>query len=292
MAFTTADLLSSIERKSFAPANQSTFTSAEILAMADEVIEDTLVPELITAREDYFQAFEDQTLVANQNSYLVAARAIGQTLTEVSLLNDQQHIHDLPRVSVGHLASFGGTGTPEGYYLRGDEIVLYPTPASASHTLRVHFPIRPGKLVPVSEAAVITAIDTGTGVLTFSSIPSSWTTSNTFDLCRARGGQNYLGIDQAASAITSTTMTFASLPTHLSVGDYVSLAGESALVQMPQEWRAVLAQGVAVEILKNGGWPGLESAREKFDKGLERVIKLSTPRVLGDMKTFRSTAWD
>ena len=98
MAYTTENLISAIERRSFAPANQSTFTTAEILSIAGEELRAFVLPKVLAAREEYFVYTKDTTLVADQKDYAIPERAFGNVLREVKLVQDI-NVYDLGRMS-------------------------------------------------------------------------------------------------------------------------------------------------------------------------------------------------
>jgi hypothetical protein len=284
MAYTTTNLLTSIELKSFSPANQTTFESTEILSMTDDIIKGDIVPAIVETREDYFVTYKDYTITASQAAYDIPARASGMAVREVHILNAAGDVIRNPQRIRPEEIGDGGTGTPYCFYFRGNQIVLYPTPNTTENTLRVYYFIERGALVSITSAAVISDINTSTNVVTVTTIPSTWITGDTFDFIRKDGAHEYRGIDYVSTLVSGTALTFSSLPTNLAVGDYVNQAGESAVVQLPPNFRPALATLVAAEILLNTSQPGGE---ERFKRGmelLEKAKRVIAPRAEGELE--------
>lgn len=291
MAFTTANLLSSIGRRSFMPVNQLTYSEAEILSLADEVTKTHILPNINGIREEYYVTYKDTAIVANQAAYPIHARAFGMIVREVHIIDAAGNVvSNLPRIEPEEVTSYVA-GAVNNFYLRGDNIVLDRPPAVASNSIRQFFFLRPGDLVLVEDAAVISSIDTGANSVTVSTIPSDWVTGDIFDFIKKDGAHGYRSIDNTSTNIASTTITFSSLPSDLAVGDYVSVSGTSPLIQMPPEYQPVLAQLVAAEILESMNQPGAAKAKEKANELLVIAQKAITPRVVGEDRTIANQNW-
>lgn len=290
MAYTSLNLVSAIERRSFAPANQLTFTQSDILAIADEEIQSRILPRILSVREEYFVTHTDQTVTQGQQSYPIPDRAIGLIAREIKILESSGTLTDLPRVEPEN-ALTTNQGPVDSFYLEQDSIYLYPTPSSSGQTLRVWFFASPGSLIDPADAAVISSINTSTSTVTVSSIPSAWATGNTFDFISSRGSQGYRSIDNVSTLVSGTDITFSSLPSTLAVGDYVALQDQSPLVQLPPNFRSVLAQCAAAKILMSQNQPGASDADRKADEMLDAAINLITPRVHGDSRVLLPSNW-
>jgi hypothetical protein len=290
MAYTTTDLLDSISKKAFIPEGQITFTSTDLLATADEQLLNTVVPAIMAVREEFFVTHQDYAITANQNEYSIPARAVGMIVREVAIVNGTTVNPDLPRLEPEQITSTA-TGTPRGFYVKNNKIVLYPTPSTTTNTLRLYFFLRPANLVAVSATAVISAINTTTNVVSVTTIPSTWVTGNSFDFSKYDGGQEPVGIDQTSTLISGTDITFSSLPSTLRVGDYVSIAGYTSLVPLPAEFRPILAQAVAAEILENTNQPSADRTSKKLSIMIATAQKLIAPRVQGEDRIIINNSW-
>lgn len=290
MSYTTSDLLDSIKRRSFAPDGQDTFSDTELLAMADEVLLTHLVPDIIAVKEEFFVVHEDEALAVDQAAYDIPVRAAGGLVRDVWLVDGTSIDPNFRRKEPEEVRS-SASDTPDGFYLKGNQIIVDPPPSAATKTLRKSFFLTPSKHVATSAAGVISAIDTDNLIVTVSSIPSTWATGDTFDLIRRNGGQEPLAIDLTSTLVSGSSITLPSLPANLAVGDYVALAGETPLVQVPDVFRTVLAQGVAAEILESTNQPGADKAKKKFEDMRTAAQKRLTPRVQGEDRMVKPVNW-
>lgn len=280
MAYTTANLISAIERRAFVPANQSTFSTSEILAIAGEELRSEILPAIISAREEYFVHYKDLTITANQEGYVIPVRAFNNLLREVKIVNGTDLL-DISRLEPEALLSTQ-TGTPQAFYLRDDKVILHPTPAATDRTLRLWYYLTPGEYIETTAAAVITAINTTTKVVTVGTIPSTWVTGNTFDFIKSDGGHEYRGVDYTCTLVSGSDITFAALPSDLAVGDYIALQGYSPLVQIPFGMRPVVAQFAAAALLLYAKQPGAGEAKGKAEELLSKSLEVLSPRVAGE----------
>jgi len=288
MAFTTGDLLASVSRLAFVPAGQITFTNEEILAIADEETQTKIMPRLMAIREEYFVFPYTTAITQNKRLYAIPPRSIGGMVREVRRVNSNGTYIDLERIEPESVQG-EQTGTPAQFYLEGESVALYPTPSASSDTLQISFFIEQGKLVDVTQSAIISNIDTITNIVTLASIPSTWA-SGLFDLTSAKGNQAYRAIDSQGT-VSSNTIQFTSLPSTLEVGDYVTLAETSALIQLPRNMRAVLSQATAARLLEAQNQPGAEKMAETAVMSLEASIRMLSPRVHGASRTLTPDLW-
>lgn len=289
-AYTTTLLLASISRRSFAPTNQLTYQTSEILALADEEIQSTVLPNIMAVREEYYVYYKDYTIVTGQAAYDIPARALGAVIREVQLIDNNNSVTDLPRTEPERLDSLASGGV-RGFYLRGDQIILDRPPSSGGKTLRLYYFLPPGSLVATSAAAVVSAIDTGANTVTVTTIPNTWATGNTFDFIKKDGSHRYVGVDYESTDVTSNVITFSSLPSDLAVGDYVALQGESPLVQLPDIYRPALAQLVAANMLENMNQSGAEKAKETAVSLLKNAQMTISPRIQGETRVVTPDTW-
>ncbi len=284
MAFTSSNLLSSINRRSYAPTGQATFTQAEILEIADEETKTTILPSIMAVREEFFVFYKRYTIVAGTGAYRIPPRAIGLAAREIQLQSGNSAT-DLPKINPEEVLDYG-QGSIDSFYIVNNSIHTYRVPSSGGASLVVPYFLRPGKLVLPENAATISAIDTGTNIVTVSSIPASWVTGNSFDFIRQDGGHECVDIDLTSTLVSGTNITFSSLPASLQVGDYVALSGETPVVQLPPDYHPILAQAVAFQILDDMNQPGAEKAGKRLDKMLDAVQTMMSPRIQGAPTAF------
>ena len=292
MSNTVANLLAEIERVSFAPSNQITFSTAEILAIADEVIESQIQPRIVLAREGYFIKTATFTITADQSHYEIPDRAAGAGFRDIKIVDASGRNRELIYQDYADIRTTE-TGTPQYFYLEENSIVLYPTPNSTTGTLKIWYPIKPNKLVELSEVAVISSL--GATQMVVSTIPSTWSTGDVFDFIKPTGGHELKSFDEVSTLISGTTLDFSNtdltFTVDLEVGDHVALAEQSALVQIPSVFVRSLARGVAAEMIGDMNQPAAKKLLERFDKDMENAIQLITPRVVGAPKYIVNENW-
>lgn len=282
MAYTTTDLIAAIKRKASIPTNQSLFSTSDFLEFAWEEMLTDLIPCIMSAREEYFVADYDYSITADQAAYAIPPRAIGDALRDVKVVDGTEQ-WSLPRLEpeqVGDTAS-----GQEGFFLRANDVVLVPTPTISQYTLRLSHHRRPGKPVATTSAAQITSV--GATSVVVSSVPSTWTTGTLVDFIKAKPGFQCLGIDQAITGVSGTTVNFTAVPSGVAVGDWLALATESPIIQIPVELHPVLAQMVANRCQIAQGKPA-KVDREELMKMRDAALGLLTPRVAGEPRKIKA----
>lgn len=293
MSFLSTDLITSIKRSASVPTAQTVFQESDFLQMADNEIRSKLVPLVLKTMEELWVRQVDYSIVANQSGYLIPTRAIASALRDVQIIdknNDQNRI-ELPRLSPDNLySSYSGnyyfTVQKSGFYLQGNQVILYPTPTQANNILRLSYYCRPNSLVDPTACAQVTAINTSLNQITVSALPSTISTTTPLDFVKANPGFECSAIDQMPTNVAGTVLTFgSSLPADLSVGDYLCLAGQSCVVQVPVELQPLLIQYVVVRVLSSqGDAQALQAAVQELTKLEENALLLISPRVAGQAK--------
>lgn len=270
--FTTDTLIASIKRRGMIPTNQSTFDTDDFLALANEEIQLGLLPLILSTREEYYVTSKDYSAA---DSIDIPERSVGAKVRDVKLVDSNEVEQDVPQVDFKDrdLAAFLG------FYIQGNKIYFTDTP---DETIRVYYYQRPNELVATSDAAQIASIDVNNNQVTVSSLPSTITTSTPVDIIKAAPGYDCLAIDQTITNIASTTLTFSSLPTGLAVGDWIALAGESPIVQLPKELQPILSQRVTVRILQStGDLEQMGAAQADLNRMEAAAFRLIEPRTDG-----------
>lgn len=285
MTVTTSQFLDSVKRAVTIPANQVRFTNSDLLAFADEEMENYVMPMITSARQEFFVRKDLVPLVANQAEYKIPYRATGRTLRHIRLITtDGQLIKDLsfvmPEDDRANTSTSGGD--PWAYTVRGDYIVILPTPTVASYNIEMYYELAPSKLVESDRTATIASFDLNTGVVTINAANSNFTTGATMDIIDAKSGNNCKAIDISNSNVSGTSITFtaADLPSNLAVGDYLTLVNESSILQIPNEVSQVLVQAVVCRITEAlGDFEGLQVAMARLKKIVDAATQIITPRV-------------
>src|ERR1019366_1564877 len=96
------------------------------------------------------------------------------------------------------------------YYVRNNRVGLLPTfegLQSGVGALRFMYFIRPSALVPSSNVCVITSIDLVSGTITFSKVPTTYSTMTPVDFYQFNSPHSILGIDVLPTSVSTTTNT-------------------------------------------------------------------------------------
>lgn len=254
MSYTTTELLASIRSAGSIP--DGLFSDSDLLKAASARARSFVIPQIIKAREGYYEWDIDESVSAS-GTYRIPSRAIGSSVANLALIDGDTRA-DVAWIDEEELANYAELNySAVGAYIKGHKIYLVPATSHGYATLRKTINLRLGRFVAVSDAAQITAINTGTGVVTCSTVPSSWTTSNSFDLMQEDPHFDWYAIEATATAVTTGsggTVTFGSLPTWISdltVGDWISLTDETPIIQMPVEFHEVLAQDTSNFVMRS-----------------------------------------
>jgi len=286
--YTSQNLIDTIKKKAFIPSTQETFTDVDLLDLATDEMRDYILPKIKQTREEYFVTYRDYPVSSSVTSILAPDRAVGNAYRDIQLINGGNS-YKLARLDIEDNIYSTTTGSLRGYYLEANKIILR---GNLTGTVRVYYLTRPGRLVLPASAAAVASITPGatTTDIVVSSIPSAWTVSETVDIVRATSGFSTLGTDVAAS-IAGTTITVANddVPDDLAVGDWICLADESPVPQVPPEWYSYLAQAVASQVLESlGDWEALERSNRKMKEQEKNALSLITARVQSQSKKIVS----
>ena len=293
MSYTANDLMAAVKRYSNVPTSQITFQSADFYALADDSIRSKLIPLILKHCEEFYVYPMNYQVLSGQAAYAIPTRAINMMLRSVQLIStsDSNARVNLDRLNIEDLyAGISGNARmliqKNGFYIEGNNVVLYPAPVQTGNTLRLNYFIRPNQLVDTSTCAQVQSVDLVGNTITCVSVPSTYSTLNTFDIVKAAPGFDCSAIDQAVTNIASGVITFSSpLPTSISPGDWVCLAGQSCVVQVPVELQPLLCQYVVVRVLSaQGDNTALKAALSELESLEKNASVLLAPRVQGSVK--------
>lgn len=301
--YLASNLIADIKRRGQIPeTSDGSYGTEEILAFASDEIQSYMVTLLSGIREEWFVRSKDYTLGNNQVTFAIPPRSVGSSIRQVLLGSAPNNWIVLQRVEPKQSynayygltpSTFGNSGMGPGYIFENTNIKLL----SASYggpTLRIMYFLRPNRLVLETSCGLITDIDTTTNEVTLSSAPTTFTDGTSYDFIHSEPGFDTLAFDQTAD-IAGNVLTFDdALPDDLAVGDYVALAGESPIPQLPVELHSLLAQRVVTKILESAGDPKMTVAREMCEAQRQEALVLITPRSIGDnryLTNFNGPGW-
>jgi hypothetical protein len=285
MALDTSRLLAQVKIKATLPDGR--YEDSEILDIASDVLLSQLVPFILSMKEEYLVRSESQAITKDVAAYPIPYRAYNLQLREVKILRNLE-IVDPYRIDPTAIKT-AQSGVPESFYLEGQDVVLYPTPASTQDTLKLSYFLTPSKPVLVSKCALITNIDRNTGIVT-ATPPSAWTSNNTFDFVSHRNGHKTLSFDAVPVSLTTTTITFSTsdIPSTLEEGDYIALSGEAPYLQVPDALFPMAVQMIANELLEDmGDQAAIQVGQAKLELLKGSLAQVMSVRVQGAPKRSR-----
>lgn len=204
----TEALIRSITRRAFIPTSQETFTDEDFLEMATEEINLGLVPLIQTMHEEHLVYYTEVPLVEGQLRYAIPARAHGNKLRDVALVDENGNIYEMHRYSINEISDFNNPTTyinNRGFYLENNDVVLSGFEIPGGYKLRMYFYMRPNTLVTEDRGATIQTINTGYEI----------------DYITPASGSIASNTVAAASVITSANHG-------LNSGDFVSITGTNS----------------------------------------------------------------
>jgi hypothetical protein len=274
MAYTTADLIASVQSKAVIPLTQTLFESQDLLDIASEKIEDEILPEILRCRQEFYVFEETLTVVkgaADKCGYVyVPHRSVGLSIIEIKDT-------DYNEVSKSE------------YRLQGSRILFQSL--GNGESVVVFYYLRPGKLVQTTDVITITGVDTATGVVSCTSVPSTFSTSLKYDFLRCQSGFDPLAISKTASAVGTTSITFTAsdLPTGLAVGDYVVVEDTSPVPQIPVDWYSYLSHLVAIQVLETVDQENAALLTKALPKMKSNALSKIAPRIVKKSKSIVSS---
>lgn len=286
-------MIDSVRKRTMCPDDTSIYNDADILNILDEEMQVQVLDKLVRLHGENL-TFSIDVPRNSSGSYSIPNRALGNKLRDVSLIQGNQ-IYELSQISVGELPDYSNWQVDQNeldvFYLENNKVKLISENRSYDY-IRMKYYLRPNFLTKVEEAGIISAItqDTGAGTLTLSlsQVGRNFTDNDTYDIIGKNTPNKIKAMDLTASSLTTgTTGTIVfSLDDvgeyldDIEVGDYVSLAGETPVPNIPTEMHPMLAQAAAIQVLEGlGDTEGLQNAVARFDKMVSAVQTLIDARV-------------
>lgn len=290
--YTTDALVSSIKRRITVPTSQQFFLPINIVQFANDEMHSTIIPAIVSVREEYFVKKVDFAIVSGSNEFQVPYRSTGGMMRDVVLVDSSNNEVAMPRLQPESTKSDSSLSNVRlsGFMLRDDKVVLYPgADTFTQNTLRIYYMRRPNNLTTVSNSGKITNINPATNQVTVDSAPTTWTTATTFDFIKGSPIFSSAGDDYAITVLAGNVLTFSSLPDDIEVGDWVCESTMTPIAQIPYEGHHLLAQYTAGRMLEaQGDKPNAERILAVADRMMEGFLKIITPRTEATLKKINN----
>lgn len=297
VSYTVDTLVDKVRVKGAIPTADDYLTDAQIITTMTDVLQTYVAPLIKTQMQEHMVTVYDQDFDPTQTTYSIPSRGMASSLRDICFVDSSNNEINIPLLNPDILkgySTFLFSPVMWGYYLQNNSVIMAPQGNTAMPnypTLRMKYYRRPNALVAEASAGQITAINTTTGQVTLASAPTTWTTSTTFDIIKGTPEFETRGDDLAISNITGFVLTFSDLPTGVAVGDWVCVAGESTIPQIPVEAFNLLVQSTTAACLEFMGdprWTASEAQANKYEK---KLVAILAPRVDGTPQTIVSRSW-
>lgn len=296
-ALTTDKLIASIKRRTMSPSSQITFKDEDLIEFLNEEMLIGIIPTIEQMKDEYLVYKQHVEIQPNVNKYPIPERALGNKLRELSYSTDLSDEFNMTQIELDNKSSnlyLNQSGFYcSQFYVQGAHIHLHPSTFSFTGYLNMYYYMRPNYLVKDSNVAVITSIDRTNGIITLNKIPSTYNTNLQYDFVKSRSPHNIMSIDLSIMSINQVTKTIQIntelIPSELAIGDYMPIAGESCIPNIPTELHAVLAQRVGLKVLESlGDTSGIANAEKKLQEMESKVGVLIDNRVEGAVRKVKN----
>ncbi len=283
--YTTQTLVDKVVLKSHMPLSNDTFTAKDIISLADDEIKTPLLKLLLSTRGGYYKTYLDY--VSNAlGLYIIPPNATCLTLENIELVQNTTIIQVNQIEESEQFSTNSPTSTTYGFFMKGNYVQILPTPPEGN--TRLWFSRRPSQLVLTSACGQITNIDYSVPLvttITVASLPSTMVVGSLLEIVGDQPPFNVFG-EGVVTAINGTNVTLDGVILEFGVGDWLCLANQTCVPQIPVEFRPVLEMRVVAEMfrLQGGSDKKYKDAKEKATELEKDVLTLMTPRIKSQTK--------
>ncbi len=257
MFYTTDQIIEVVKTRCLMPSSQATFTDSDIIRFVNEELQTKLVPQIISQREDFFLYKEEVTIVANQSSYTLPERAIGNNFKDIFYVDTGGNKFPIQRMNIEDIPYWPENGQYlNRFYMLGDSWVLYPTPNQATGHIDVWYYERPNQLVANNQCGQITGIAVG-ATTTVYTVNNSVAAYAELDFLSGRSPFALQAKNVVPVSSTSTTVTITNTDVENNanvmlprVGDYINQAQYACIPMVPEDAHPLLTEMVAGRIVQ------------------------------------------
>jgi hypothetical protein len=269
------------------------YTDAKLRAQATDKLQSVFEDIVVKCRAGYWLHQRQQTLTVGTQRYRIPPRAVvgGVESIEIYLNNRwQKLLEESSDESLDY--EDGTTGDPERFTIVGDQVWLFPIPATA-RTIRWKYYLRPSELQQSQcstlggdgvERGRVTAVNTSTLTVTVNAVPYDQSLAAPAAIISANqsidivhpDGWHELALVGSTQMLSGTTFT---LPagtdmSDIAVGDYVRAADQTDWPCLPDDFHRLLCDVTAVKIM--------------MELSLEDKAAAMSQALMADLERFRS----
>lgn len=286
--YTTTTLIDAIKRNTLMPESTRKFTDTDILAILNEQIQWLAQTELIAMNEDYFTDQYTITLVAGTDEYKLPEMASAWVIDRIYFVDSSGNERKLPRRTRKNESTVGTDNDPQGFYLEGANLVVYPNMGtSPTGTIKVYYSRIINLLREVASCGKVTGVATvGTDyVISCDAAPLGLPADNC-DVINGKNPYELICADTScAVAGTDVTVAVSAFDRTPVAGDWVAQSGYSPVPHFPREFHPLLAQAGVVKLLAAAGDKGnYDVATQELNAMLTTMRRVTKNRSRGSQK--------
>ncbi len=286
--YNTEELIKTIKRACSVPTSQLTYTDEDFSRIANDCLQTEVVPLIMSAREEYFVEYLDVQSPAD-GVIPFPENAVGAKLRSVCYIQQTSPlvINNLPRIDLDVVAGVGfyNYSTLAGFYIQGNDICLYPNTSVPTNTnIRLYFYRRTLNIADPASYGRVLSIDTGTNTVVLDFVPYAWVVDTVINSVSSIPNFKTTSAAATITAVSSPSIVLDSVD-GISVGDYLSDEGYSAIPQVPIEAHNYLAQLTAIKCIEGlGDREGMKAAAEVAGALQKNLLIMISQRVDGSVK--------
>ena len=293
MRYNTKTFIDRVAVKAAIPIGQTTYTEAELLDLANQELQSTILPEILRTREDYYLTQQQISVKAGQESIPMPERAVAGKINDVQIVESNER-RSIPRITTSEIT---GTqeGSPESFYFRGPYLGLNPIP-SRDIEIIVSYYSRPSALIIPEYGYTLLDIVVDSSGEPYYNVDSKVTNlhdNEKVDFINSSGLHHTLYQDIEIDYIDEGTRVYLiDPPANIPIGSIMVPAGQSPFIQCPQELYPWLEELVVVKIHEsNGDFQAMKLAQEKANLIREQILSLLSPRAETESQIITNTIW-
>lgn len=276
--YTSTYTLDAVRRRGLL-ATTGRVTDSDLIGFVNDATQDYVVPLLMASREGFLYATA-HTAFTGDGDYAMPVRAAGERLVRIALVTATDIAAD-EEYPLTRIETSRRQAGQEGFELADNLITIRESPAGYSYLRIVYFQM-PNRLVALDECAKVASV--GATTVTIDAQPTTaFTTAEPLDFIAGTPGFRWRAIDKTPTLVAGTTLTFTvgDIPSTMAIGDYVALAGETPIVQVPATLRPLVEQRTVCLALEALGDGRLGTAQKTLLDMEKRLVPTLSPRVPG-----------
>lgn len=286
--YATEQLIENIKRRCAVPTSQLTYTDEDFSLLANDTLQDEIVPLIMSTREEYFVDYEDFALPAD-GIIEIPEHAIGAKLRSVCYVQQTTPLLliNLPRLDLDVVAGIGFVNNVSiaGFFIQKNSLHIYPNNyVPQNTTIRLYFYKRTLVLTAPENYGQVESVDSGTSTVILTNVPNDWEVGTELNCVSSQPNFDTSNELMVISGVSDPSLILDTVE-GIEVGDYISELGFSAIPQVPVEAHAYLAQLTAALCLDGlGDKSGAKELYEKAEKIRAGLLITTSQRVDGSVK--------